>query len=149
MFGNIAGLYPQTNKVKVQYLGEVAEESDCIIIALSESHLKSQILDAEISIPGFQLFRADRQDHINKGGVITYVKEEYASGLQTLTTGCNEAVEWICLFLPVIEAIVVNIYRPPSCTELKFNEMLTDLSTSIDKMSAPSTHANCHNVWRF
>ena len=137
MFGNVAGLYPQTNKVKVQYLGEIAEESDSIIIALSESHLKSQILDAEISIPGFQLFRADRQDHINKGGVITYVKDEYASGLQTLTSGCNEAVEWNCLFLPVIQSVIVNIYRPPSCTEPKFNEMLTDISAAIEKMSAP------------
>ena len=137
IFGNVAGLYPRTNNVKVQYLGEVAEESNAIIIALTESHLKSQILDAEVHIPGFQLFRSDRNYHINKGGVITFVKEEYACGVEVLASGCNDTAEWNCLFLPVIRAVVVNVYRPPSCPEHKFKEMLAEISAAIGKISSP------------
>ena len=48
LFGNIAGLYPSTNKVKVQFLMERAKENNSIFIALIESHLKSYTLDAEI-----------------------------------------------------------------------------------------------------
>ena len=60
LFGNIAGLYPRTNKVKVQFLMERAKENNCIIIALTESNLKSYILDAELYISGYQIFKADR-----------------------------------------------------------------------------------------
>ena len=137
MFGNIAGLFPQTNTVKVQFLGELAKESDAFVIALTESHLKSQILDTEISIPGFEIFRADRQDHINKGGVITYVKDEYACGVQVLSSGCNGTAEWLCLFLPVVRTVVANIYRPPSCAENKFKDTLTNISAAIEGISSP------------
>ena len=137
LFGNVAGLYPSTNKVKVQYLGELANDKNAIIIALTESHLKSHILDAEISIPGFQVFRSDRKDHINKGGVITFIKEEYASGVETLASGCNESAEWNCLFLPVLRAVVVNVYRPPACPEHRFKEMLAEITDAIDKLSSP------------
>ena len=62
-------------------------------IALTESLLKSQILDAEVQIPGYQSCRKDRQDHINKSGVITYVRDDYANGIKVLATGCNGVVE--------------------------------------------------------
>ena len=137
MFGNVAGLYPRTNTVKVQLLGETAKENGVVIVALTESHLKSQILDAEVHIPGFLLFRADRQDYISKGGVIIYVKEEYAYGTKVLTSNCNGTAEWICLFLPIINTIMINIYRPPTCSEQKFKEMLADLSATLDKISPP------------
>ena len=137
LFGNIAGLYPSTDKVKVQHLGEIAKESKAFVIALSESHLKSHILDAEVHIPGFQLFRADRKDEIKKGGVITFVKEEFACGIEVLASGCNGSAEWNCLFLPVIRSVVINVYRPPSCTEMKCKEMLAEISAAIEMISAP------------
>ena len=137
IFGNIAGLYPNTNKVKVKFLAEKAEERNSIIIALSESHLKSKILDAEIHIPGYQLFRADRQDHIKNGGVIVYVKESFANGLKLLTSGCNGVVEWLCLYLPTINAVLVNIYRPPSCPEALFKHALGEVSKAICSLGTP------------
>ena len=137
MFGNVAGLYPRSNTVKVQYLGELAKESDTFVIALTESHLKSHILDTEVSIPGFQLVRADRQDHINKGGVITYVKEEYAYGLKVISSGCNGTTEWMCIFLPAVGVVIANMYRPPACVENKFKEMLADASAAIERLGSP------------
>ena len=66
LFGNIAGIYPRTNPVKVQLLAEKAKVNRSFAIALTESHLKSNILDAEIHIPGYQIFRTDRRDEIER-----------------------------------------------------------------------------------
>ena len=137
MFGNIAGLYPKSNQVKVKYLGEKAKENKSIIIALTESHLKSQILDAEVQIPGYQSCRKDRQDHINKGGVITYVRDDYANGIKVLATGCNGVVEWSGLLVPVADLVFINIYRPPTCGELLFKCAIEDIGRAIDQLEAP------------
>ena len=110
LFGNIAGLYPGTNKVKVQFVMERTKENNCIITALPESHLKSYIFDAEIYISGYQIFRTDRRDKINKGGVILYIRDDFAKGSKLFSHGCNGVVEWICLYLPVIRSLIINVY---------------------------------------
>ena len=43
------------------------------VIAMTETHLSSQIPDHDISIPNYQLFRKDRNRH--GGGVCIYVKD--------------------------------------------------------------------------
>ena len=47
LYGNIAGIYPRTNRMKVQFLTERAIANNSVIIALTESHFKSYALDAE------------------------------------------------------------------------------------------------------
>ena len=53
LYGNIAGLYPRTNKLKVKLLEERAKVNNTCVIALTESHLKSYIFDAEVQIEGY------------------------------------------------------------------------------------------------
>ena len=137
LFGNVAGLYPRTNKLKVKLLAEKAYANNACIIAVTESHLKSYILDAEIHIAGYHLYRSDRIDEINKGGVIVYIKEEYAQGVKILSQGCNGTVEWICLYLPKVQTVFVNIYRPPSCDEKSFGEALIAMSDGINSQNPP------------
>ena len=60
LYGNIAGLYPRTNKLKVKLLEERAKVNNTCVIALTESHLKSYILDAELQIEGYILYRSDK-----------------------------------------------------------------------------------------
>ena len=134
MFGNIAGLIPQSNKVKVKYLDEFAKEANSIIIALTESHLKSHILDAEIYLPGYQVVRKDRVDSINKGGVITYVKDSYSGGMKILVDGCNGTVEWTVISIPKVDTILINLYRPPSCPKQAFENAILKVSQSIDTL---------------
>ena len=137
MFGNIEGLYPNNKKKKIDMLRERAKINNAFIIALTESHLKSRVIDAEITITGFQLFRADRDEETRKGGVIVYVKECFANGLRVLTTGCNSVVEWVVIYLPVIHLVVVNVYRPPNCREGLFIEVLRIISNSINQIGSP------------
>ena len=137
MFGNIEGLYPSNKKKKIDMLRERGKINNAFIIALTESHLKSRVLDAEIAITGFQLFRADRDEKTRKGGVIVYVRDCFANGLRVLTTGCNSVVEWVVIYLPIIHLIVVNVYRPPNCREGLFIEVLRIISNSIDQIGSP------------
>ena len=107
------------------------------MIALTESHLKSYVLDAEIQIRGYQIYRADRRDEINKGGVIIYVRDDFSTGSGVLSQGCNGAVEWMCLYLPTIKSVIVNVYRPPTCEESLFQCVLSQISDAIDSIGSP------------
>ena len=73
---NIAGINPKVNKqrIKLKTLGELIKESDNMIpfFVLCETHLKEQILDAEVSIPEYNLLRADRSVRKNGGVAIYY-----------------------------------------------------------------------------
>ena len=92
-------------------LGERAFVNNVCMIALTESHLKSFISDAEIEIPGYTLYRSDRSEETLKGGVVSYIREEYGVGSEVLSRGCNGVVEWLFIFLPVINILMANIYR--------------------------------------
>ena len=54
---------------KVDILREKAIEENAVMIALVETHLRKEIVDAEMKINGYQLFRADRKEGVMKGGV--------------------------------------------------------------------------------
>ncbi|KAK4328660.1 hypothetical protein Pmani_000968 [Petrolisthes manimaculis] len=75
MMGNIQGLYPKTHINKVPFLKELAEQEDPMIIALTETHLKSEMKEAEINIINYTPFRVDRETR-SHGGVIIYVRND-------------------------------------------------------------------------
>ena len=79
------------------------------IICITESWLSADILNSEISIPGYVCFRGDRNRH--GGGVIIYVSQLYNSRLL-----CSHAV------LEIVTVVISNgnfkccislFYRPP------------------------------------
>ena len=43
----------------------------------------------------------------------------------------------VCLYLPIINSVITNVYRPPSCEESLFQEALRDISTAIDSVGSP------------
>ena len=61
------------NKSKVNYFSELHCDN-LMFIALCETYLTNDILDAEVDIPGFSIVRCDRLDRIG-GGVCIYVRE--------------------------------------------------------------------------
>ena len=70
---NIRGLYSY-DRTKILTLERFADMHKSIVIALTETHLSSEIEDNEISIKGWSLFRADRC--LRKcGGSIIYIKD--------------------------------------------------------------------------
>ena len=137
LHGNIAGLYTRSHKEKVAMLHESAKESNSFIVAITESHLRSDIRDAEIAMPGFQLYRADRTDGIRKGGVVVYLKTEYARGAQVLSSGSNGVVEWISIYLQPQNTLFICLYKPPTCEVTKFQEVVQQLNRDIDGLGTP------------
>ena len=56
----------------------MADEGGIFLIALTDSPLRKDILDAEIAMEGFQHYRADRKEGRKKGGVIFYLRNSLA-----------------------------------------------------------------------
>ena len=57
---NMQGLTSSRSRHKLAMLGERAEEENICIMSLTETHLDPTFLKAEVSIDGFEFFRADR-----------------------------------------------------------------------------------------
>ena len=66
--------------------------------------------------------------------MIVYVMDNYAGGLEVLTSGCNGAVEWIVLTLPKIDTVFINVYRPPTCEERFFVDAIEDIALIVDQI---------------
>ena len=78
MMGNIRNLIPNSNRNKVKILEDMASMDSVGIIMLCESHLNSDIDDAEISMINYYCHRVDRVNR-SHGGVITYVRNDIDS----------------------------------------------------------------------
>ena len=82
------------------------------IIALIETWLNSNISDAEVSLPGFTLFRRDRL--VKKGGGVAVFVSESINAVRRSDLEIDESV-WIEIFLPKSKGLLFGtFYRPPS-----------------------------------
>ena len=118
---NIRGLYPKTDQSKIPYLSDLAQQTNAPFICVTESHLNPSILDAEISIAGYDLFRSDRKDR-SHGGVAIYVRKDLAvkASIQDSNTYCDSLI----LHIPQLNLVLMNVYRPPNCPEVLFNQTM-------------------------
>ena len=79
-------------------LQELMVELKTIIAALTETHLTPDILDAEVNIDGYHLFRADRAGR-QQGGVGVYIVDNLAADTSVVSTGSNGVTEHIVLYI--------------------------------------------------
>ena len=70
---NIRGLYPLNNRSKIAYLRDQAKLENSSMILITESWLHEGVLDAEIMIPGYTLYRADRDSSRTHGGCAAWI----------------------------------------------------------------------------
>lgn len=135
---NIEGLLPHRYKRKVKLLSETAQKEKALKLALTESHLNDEIRDAEIRIENFTIFRNDRGNHRKKGGVITYIHDQLATGTQVLLSDSNTYTEFQVLYMHTIDTVIVNIYRPPACPSNKFLERLSKIKDTLHNLPKPT-----------
>ena len=112
---NIEGLYTRRNKHKVDLLHWLAKEKDTIMVALTETHLRSEICDAEVQMTGFHLIRQDRTEGFLRGGVAIYLREDLLGDMSIISSGSNDVVEWLVIYLESKRMVFGCLYRPPSC----------------------------------
>ena len=100
-----------------------------------ETHLNQNILDAEISVEGYKIFRSDREEGTRKGGVATYIRNDIATSATVLSYGSRDLVEYLLVWLKPMNMIVVTVYRPPTCQAQSFNAVLRLIRDKIDEVT--------------
>ena len=74
--------------------------------------INSNMSDAEVSLPGFTLFRRDRL--VKKGGGVAVFVSESINAVRRSDLEIDESV-WIEIFLPKSKGLLFGtFYRPPS-----------------------------------
>ena len=128
IYANIRGLYPSTNKTKIPYLQDLAISTNSPFILLTETHLNPEILDAEIQIRNYNLYRSDRAGR-SHGGVCIYVRNDLAASV--IFKDSNSYCDSLILKIHQMNLLLVNIYRPPGCKSALFNQTLEAVKSTI------------------
>ena len=109
-------------------IADIAMECNAPYICVTESHLNPSILDAEISIPGFSVYRSDRR-YRSHGGVVTWLRSDLAVKREHRFS--NSVCDTLSLYIPSINLVLVNFYRPPDTSLDEFREALEDISNLV------------------
>ena len=130
---NIQNLISKTKTDKIKFLSEQAIQDNALIIALTETHLSEKIVDAEIHIPNYTIYRQDREGGRKHGGIATYVHNSISAHCELIKTYSNNFVEFNIIRFTKLDMLLVNIYRPPECPCTKYEEALQEIrSTTSD-----------------
>jgi hypothetical protein len=132
---NIRGLSLARDRAKHLQLRDRMSMANSIGAVVTESWLNPNMCDAEVAIPGFSVFRADRRDRI-RGGVAIYLREDLAA-VQVLNFS-NSTVEAAVVKVRDLECLVVGVYRPPNTSYLEWEEALAAISQEIEFAQAHS-----------
>ena len=134
---NVDCLYPMRCKAKVGFLKEIAITEGASIICVTETHLKRTIVDAEVKMEGYSIFRSDRSEGRPRGGVATYVKDNPHWNTEVLIKHSNSFVEILAIHLRSLNLVVVNVYRPPECNPDCFKQSLDQVASTLISLPAP------------
>jgi hypothetical protein len=117
---------------KLTYLRLLFQETKFDFFCVNESKIDMSVSDFDISIPGYNIFRRDRNK--NGGGVVVYVKVNlFVKRLRHLCSSENECV-WLEIKLNKSSPFFLcAIYRPPSRTNEieKVNNMCSFLTQCL------------------
>ena len=137
IYCNIRGLWLQSNRNKVKYLRDTAIQSNAPFIALTETHLKPEILDAEVKIEGWSLYRSDRGPGKSHGGVAIYLRNDLIG--QLVAVHSNSQCETLVVKVKTLNLLLMCVYRPPDSTVENFGESMKICQKSIDDVTEKDT----------
>ena len=105
------------------------------IITLSETWIKADMIDSEYEIPGYRLFRKDREG--NHGGVAVFVHDELvATRRDDLELDAVEGM-WLEIAVPKSRSFLVgNFYRPDRTSRYYDKDFMFKLNCILDTASA-------------
>ena len=135
LYVNIRGVCPKCNRTKLCYIQDMASESNSAFLILTEMHLTADT-DTEVSVPGYQLFRADRAVR-SHGGAMVYVRTDLSS--QLVASHSNSYCEIVAVKVKTLDTLLLCVYRPPDCTFDKFREAINVCQESINKTMKEDT----------
>jgi hypothetical protein len=101
---------------------------NAVAAVVTESWLGPDVLDPEVAIEGFNIFRSDRAVR-QRGGVLAYVREDL-SALAMLQYS-DGVVELLVVKIRDIDSLLVGVYRPPDTTAEEWAAALDVLHEAI------------------
>ncbi len=121
------------SKWKVSYIAdklaaEHAKNHSVPFVILTETWLKSYIEDAQVEIPGYNLFRSDRSARVG-GGVLLYSHEKLP--ITHVETYDDQICQALICRCDVTRSVICALYRPPDCPVLSFRSCLDFLDNYI------------------
>ena len=123
----------QSNRNKVKYLRDTALECKAPFIVLTETHLKPDILNAEVKIEGYSLYRSDRGENKSHGGVAIYLRDDLTGQLVSVAT--NSMCETLAIKVKTLNLLLMVVYRPPNSTLDCFDEAMKICQKAIDDVT--------------
>ena len=133
MLLNIQGVTPSSTspqRWKLEYLSNLVnqENKSYHVIALTETWLKPKIEDAQVSIPGFNIFRADRVIR-ERGGALLYINKNIPITKNEVYD--DDICEAIFCTSPSTNTMISCVYKPCDASEKSFSGMLHFLDNCI------------------
>ena len=104
---NIRSLFNKLDELQVF----LENRSRALVLGLSETWLDSSLLDAELEVPGFSLYRKDRNRR--GGGVMVYVSNDVKAVRRGDVEEVGIEALWIEVKTSKMRMLVCNVYRPP------------------------------------
>ena len=112
MYFNARSILPKLDKLKV-----LAEDNNPDVICITESWLCQEISNVEVSIPGYLLYRHDRDHH--GGGVLMYVKEYIQVRVLPPCPDLEVFLHYLCIM--VATGFVGQFFTAPQAPQLKYS----------------------------
>jgi hypothetical protein len=101
----------------------------CDVVCLTETWLDATILDVHLNIPGFKLYRRDRNRH--GGGVGVYVRDTIPTHRRVdIEAGTSECT-WVECTVNSKRCLLAVYYRPPGQRAQEVSKFLEDMQESI------------------
>ena len=133
---NIEGLIKaENNKRKIDFLSEKCKDENLKIVICVESHLNPDILDEEIMIEDFNIYRSDRKAPRKCGGVAVFTHRSIQISESKIQRFSNSTCELLMLEAEDLNLHIVSIYRPPDTTSEKFNPCINEIEKYLHKIS--------------
>ena len=120
-----------------------------IFLILTETWLREH-LEAEVSIPGYNIYRSDRnrckkKRGRNSGGVAIYLKQTFCNSPEVLLEYSSGVIEALCMHIPQANLVICAVYRQPndqlgghiSRTE-QFSEFAGELAMVLNSLPTPT-----------
>ncbi|BHF68944.1 hypothetical protein SprV_0301198500 [Sparganum proliferum] len=122
LYTNAQSLLSKLDELKL-CLAELSPD----VLAVTETWLSGNISDSEIALPGYQIYRRDRE-HRQGGGIVVYGNECLAVSENTTKFACDTEAIWLTIKAtgsPCLD--VLTVYRPPRTDQIADTQLLEQL----------------------
>ena len=124
-FMNIQGIHPgiKNKKWKIPALSEElkSDEKYTPFLVFIETHLNSDILDAEVQLHDYNIYRSDRVKR-KQGGAMIYSHKDII--IDDTDIYSNEYCSVIIVYSKQLNILLSACYRPPNAPETSFKKCL-------------------------